>query len=228
MILLTHPRSGSEWFLHGLTDVRYGGWELFSELQRPVAREGALTASFKGVSFDAKLTMLRALPTTRAHKVFASHLVQAAEGFPHALYAPPEPRAPELLATLKRRPDVYLLRRRNVRAAVLSLLIGYHNGHNYHGATAGLTTPFTVAYHELFHWTRSFTVDLDWAAALLPVQEALVYEDLLTGSQVPCTVAWDGAASPVRPRDSSRYYHLVRNLDEVNGWFDGLNAPGAL
>ena len=224
MILISHQRSGSEWFLRGLIDQRYNGWEIFGDLENLTIDH----EKFKNISFDARLAMLKAMPNGNAHKIHISQLTKICLG----KWPPIDPKihqnAPSLVKHLASRNDLYLLRRRNIRETMISFMVSKYNKFNFHGSPNRLTEPFTIPYHDLIDWYRSFTSEFEWAEKAFKYKERFWYEDLLDGSQVPTTVRWSGSRSGLVKRNSTQYTHLIQNFDEVQNWMDDLSMPGNL
>jgi len=222
MILLCHPRCGSEFFLRSVPDFTYTENEVLGALHGLNFDRGWMSRS----SFSAKLQELRNKPADVAMKLPVLHVLQAVEGGLGGTYKR-EPEAAQLLELLATRSDLYVLQRRNLRAALLSFFIAKQNNLNFHGDPALLTTPFTIAFHELFYFYRVFDA-VEWAARTFNVREHLVLEDLLSGAQVPSTFKFEPTRSPIKRRDSLRFKHLVQNLTEVQRWLDLLRVPGSL
>ena len=215
MILITHQRSGSEWFLHGLTDVKYNGWEILGDMDRIV---GTSFTQFQNISDAARLQMIKSTPPTRAHKVHFSNLRRESEG----------PNWEAVLSTLQGRDDLYLLTRQNTRRVLISFMIAMKNGMNFHESVEKLTTPFSVTQEELARWYQFLGPDAEWARSLFDFREEFVYEDLVSGAQVPQTISWDSQRSKVQQRGSIDFVHLIQNYDDVIQWMDELGVQGTL
>lgn len=215
MILITHQRSGSEWFLHGLTDVKYNGWEILGDMDRIV---GTSFTQFQNISIDARLMMLRTSPKTRAHKIHFSNLRRESEGA----------RWDTLLRTLQGRDDLYLLTRTNTREVLISFMVAMKNNMNFHESKTRLTNSFSITREELERWYKFLGPDAEWAKSLFTFKEQFTYEGLLDGTEVPTTIAWDPASSKVQRRGSTDFIHLIQNYDEVLRWMDEIQVPGNL
>jgi hypothetical protein len=223
MILISHQRSGSEWFLGGLVDHTYNGWEIFGDMENLTVN----FSKFKSIGFDARFAMLKTMPANKVHKLHVVQIMQICAGhWPYHRDA--EARAAEFVKFLKEHNSLYILKRRNIRAALISFMIAKYNQYNFHQDPAKLQTPFRITHADIFRWNRSFTADFDWVENSLPIQETFIYEDLLAGSQVPSTLNWDSSRSKIVKRGSLKYLELVQNLDEVQEWMDILNIPGSL
>ncbi len=215
MILITHQRSGSEWFLYGLEDIKYHGWEILGDMDRIV---GTSFSQFQNISTSARINMLKSAPKTRAHKIHFSNLRRESSGS----------YWPAILKVLQERDDVYLLTRQNTRAALISFMIALKNRMNFHESSASLTTRFTVTRDELVRWYAYLGTDVNWARQFLAFKEEFTYEGLLGGTEAPSTVKWNAATSRVQRRGSADFIHLITNYNEVVGWMDELQVPGAI
>jgi hypothetical protein len=69
--------------------------------------------------------------------------------------------------------------------------------------------------------------NLPWIHGLFTFKEEFVYEDLLSGAQVPKTLAWN-PENKVKIRESAKYSHLIENYDQVVTWMDELCIPGMI
>lgn len=210
MILVCPPRSGSEWFMGCLTDSKYVGWEILNNSNRIV---GTAQPIFNGISFGARMSMLRTATPIRSHKILTTDLLRLKT----------EGRLEEVLELLGNREDVYYLGRANVRALLVSFFVAFYNS-NYHLPANLLTRSFTLTKDEVTRWydmlhTRSRAVVED-----IPFVEELVYERLLAGEK-PKTLGFDTSLSQVKPRNSHSFTHLF-NYEEVVKWFDELEVPG--
>jgi len=199
LLLVTHPRSGSEWFLDCVVDFKYPGWELFGELNRKIADRSPIPR----LSLSAKLLMLKS-GQAQAHK--AHHYVLSRE-----LDDPAKLEGVQLIC----------LRRRNVEAAIFSALIAVGNNLNFHWKIDHLIKPIKPAREQVEGWFQrvygTFGVGLK-----LPYTETIWYEDLLSG-KLPNTVKLDLSKSsrPIR-KSQERFKHLVLNYEEVKSWIDEL------
>ena len=209
MILITHQRSGSEWFLHGLTEVKYHKWEILGDFDRFV---GTSIPKFQNISTSARIQMLDAVPKNRAHKIHFSNLRRESQG----------EHWETLLNVLQKRDDLYLLTRKNTREALFSFMIALKNNLNFHESKLHLTTSFTITHEELKLWYKYLGSDVTWVKSLFNFKEEFTYEDLLSKAQHPTTVAWDANQSHVHRRGSSDFNHLVQNYDEVQMWMNEL------
>lgn len=204
MILITHPRCGSEWFFD-CVETDYPGWELFGKQNR-----------------SAHLPQTPVL--TNAQKL---DLLQSNQSQKIMLYALIDEADPAIMNHLRARDDVYLLRRRNVRASILSLQIAARNDLNFHGDVSKINKPVNITYEMLVRWNHNmnliFDQDLD-----LRYTEQLWYEDLISGYR-PNTLQFDALRSnrPIR-HSAFRFKSLVLNLDQVEAWMNELQIPGTL
>lgn len=212
MILISHQRSGSEFFLHGLHDITYGKWEVLGDMDRIV---GTSFTQFQSVSFNARLRMIASTPSTRAHKIHFSNM-RREENTEHW-----EP----LLNVLRARKDLYMLTRRNTRAAIISFMIAKFNNMNFHEGSERLTKSFTIEREYLEKWYQYLGTDASWARELLPIKQELVFEDLLSESQTP-DVPWSAGRSTIKERGSKNFVHLIENYDQVVTWMNELGIPG--
>lgn len=224
MILISHPRSGSDWFLRGLLDFDFSRTEIFSRLNAKVVRppDGDFTdeSPFKTVSFNAKLLMLKHMPITRCQKI---HLWDLSD----QIMNKENTRSAELIQILKGRPDLYFLSRRNIRAQIVSHFVARVNNNNFHGESSELTLTGEVQYSDFFEFYRTLS-DTAWVKNAFKIREHFVFEDLLSGEQIPNTVRWDPSKSDVQRRGSMSYKSSILNFDQLVSWMDDLNVPGNL
>lgn len=211
MLLLTHPRSGSEWFLSSLPNIKYSGIEFggLSYLLTPQLME-----------IDKEITIFKYRTLVRSHKVFFSYLDFRKKTNPD--------KWDELVAAINKRDDLYLLSRRNCREAILSFYIGYNNNNNFHNSTSTLTTKFLISKAGLATYFDLVYSKKEWVKQLFSFKEEFFYEDLVNGTQTPQTLTYDPSISTVQPRNSSEYYNLIQNFDEVISWMDELGVPGTI
>jgi len=216
MILISHQRSGSEWFLHGLHDIKYGKWEILGDLDRIV---GTNFTQFNIIPMSARLAMLRTCPPNKAHKIHFSNLLARREN-------PQE--WDSIIEVLQARNDVYLLTRRNVRRTLISFMIARFNNLNFHQSSALLTSSFTIDRDYLEKWYHLLHTAADEICPLFTFKEEFILEDLLDGSQVPQTLKWSADHSTIKERGSVNFVHLITNYEEVVGWMDEMQIPGTL
>jgi hypothetical protein len=216
VILVTHPRSGSEWFLDNLSSS-YNYWEMFSGWNWAVGSSPRL--KFPEISVKAKLTMLKTLPDTRSHKIHLWSLDKAAAGAE-------ADATQEVIEHLKTRDDVYLLRRKNTQLAIVSLFIGMRNDYNYHRSNDELVKPFEITREEVQRW-KHHMYDVFNEGPQLNYREMFWYEDLLDG-QNPSTLDFDRSKSTRQIRNSAQRLNLLSNADQVNEWMAELEVPGSL
>lgn len=210
MILVTHPRAGSEWFFDCLLDSRYVCWEIFGGLHLMNDNESPMPHLSPG----AKELAIRSTPPTRSHKIMLYYMWDTI------------PHDHSLIAHLRGRDDVYLLRRRNVRAAIISILVGIHNGLNFHGDHRKLVQPFVATRQSVENWVYRMHHIFSDPAKALTYRETMWYEDLLEG-KLPETLRLDINRSR-RPIRRSASLGLLQNMEEVNRWMDELEVPGQL
>lgn len=215
MILITHQRSGSEWFLYGLTEVKYNGWEIIGDMDRIV---GTSLSQFQGISIAARIEMLRTSPPSRAHKIHFSNLRRKSD----------EPHWGNLYNVLRDRDDLYLLTRRNTREVLVSFMVAMKNNMNFHESKSRLTSPFSITREELQRWYQFLGPDVEWARSMFKFREEFTYEGLLAGSESPSTIAWSADHSKIQRRGSTDFIHLIQNYDEMLHWMDQLKVPGVL
>ncbi len=215
MILITHPRCGSEWFLKGLPHHRYSGWEILGRLNRIV---GTSEPVFRSIPLSTRVFMLENRPPNHAHKLH-THDVRRAYGTPYW---------DRISKAISKYDDTYLLYRRNARQAAVSYWVATLNNLNYHQENE-LLKPCTITQQHLNTFFFEFYQELEWVKSLFNFKEVFVYEDLVSGVQVPTTVEWNPAESPVQRRDTAgRFRHLVTNLDEVQQMMAAMQMPGDL
>lgn len=210
MILLSHPRSGSEWFLSGLTDIKYSTWEIFGRLNTiPGTREYV----FRNISVEAKISMLKHAMPNRADKIH----------FDNIDYQMNLPTWNKLYEVLKTK-ELYSLRRRDERATILSFLIAWYNDYNFHGSTANLIKKFKVNKTDFLKFYDLIIVKPKKLKNLFEFKEEFIYEDLVEGKQIPKTLNWNPSKSSIRKRGSEDYYNLIANYDEICSWIDEINS----
>lgn len=210
MILVTHPRSGSEWFFDCLQDSKFVRWEIFGDLGRATDNQ----LKMPQLSVNAKMSMVKSNPPSKSHKFML-----------YRFWGDVEPSHP-LVDHMMSRNDVVLLRRRNTRAAIISMMVAANNGLNFHYDPKLLTKSFKIEKDRIEVWAYRMHWIFEDPKLALKYSEALWYEDLLAG-QKPQTVKFDGTAS-LRPIRNSSKLNLVTNIDQVDGWFNELGVPGSL
>lgn len=223
MILITHPRCGSHWLAYGVKGHYYSGHELFSEVQGwGVNRPEWPAGPYDGLSIAEKLGVLKAMRPTEIHKIHVSDLSQKRFGSAFG------PDLPKLIDHLKQRDDVYLLQRRNIRAAIVSMLLAIGNGYTFHNTYGKLTARVTVRFETFFHWYRMCTTEFAWIEQCLTFREKFFYEDLVSGITEPQTFAFDSRHNTITKNDSFERMYYIENLAELRGWMDTLKVPGSL
>lgn len=208
MILVTHPRSGSEWFFDCLQDSTFVRWEIFGDLDR----QTDTTFPMPTLGLGAKERILRTAPPGKSHKIMLYRFWDE---------SPPE----SLVQHLRARQDVYLLRRRNTRAAIISLFVGVNNDLNFHADPTKLNTSFTLTKDQLVRWAYRMHGIFEDPARSLGYKEVLWYEDLLAGNY-PLTLRFENRST--RPIRRSAELGLVQNIEQVNEWFNELQIPGSI
>jgi hypothetical protein len=209
MILITHPRSGSEWFFDCTPETRYTNWEIFSGLSNFTTDGGS---RMPAVSLNAKSAILKNAGT-KSYKIMFYQFWQEV------------PVGHRIVEELQARDDVYLLRRRNTRAAIISQQTAANNGLNYHGNPDKLTKKFDITRESIVDWAYRMHGVFEEPALRLNYREELWYEDLLAG-RYPLTINFrDTSHRPIR---NSVKLNLVQNIDQVNAWMDELGVPGDL
>lgn len=210
MILISHPRAGTEWFFDCIRPNDFVRWEIFGRAlynkhERPLIPSLHMTVDQKAQVIASNIG---------SHKIMLGPLLE--EASPNHF----------VLDHLRERDDVYLLRRRNVRSAFLSLQIAAYNNFNFHGDNRTITKSFAIkrdaidrwhyGMHEVFNEDHGFNY-----------QEQFWYEDLLAG-MLPQTLNFNPNRTQRPRRNSLQYQHLITNLDEVIHWMDELGTPGNL
>jgi len=211
MILISHPRSGSEMFMQSLNDVFWVGTEIFCE---PTPQNMSL---WDNRSFSAKMAYLRAMPASKGQKIHAAQIRTTST----------QNNTVELISHLASRDDVYFLRRRNIRKSIVSWFVGYINGHNYHRGYNELVASSAMSFDQFFKTYTWMYHDMIWAENTFKYAEKFVFEDLLDG-QRPKTLRLDFNLAKTVQRDSFKLRHLITNFDEVVGWMDTMNVEGSL
>ncbi len=215
MLLISHPRSGSDWFLRSLVGFTSTRSEIFSHVNDDPLQQ----STFRGRSFSAKLMYLKFMQPHQVQKIHAAHIRDLSQT---------EARAPELVAHLRTRKDLYFIRRQNIRRSIMSGFIAAANGDNYHDDPADLITPAAMEYKVFFNLYTSHYLDMLWAESVFEYKEKFTFEGLLSGAEVPKTVQLDFTKSDTIKRDSYLMKHLVMNYDEVEQWMNDLKVPGYL
>lgn len=227
MILITHPRCGSHWFVSGLTDHKFDGHEIFGESQS-LPSDGSYYNIYADYSFADKIEILKNLPSDRVHKIHISDLLRNKQG------SAVGKETPILLEHLRSRDDVYLMKRRNTRAALISLFVaGAQLGYlpvqkAFHNSPHLLTRRFTLQFSKLLDWYRMFYSDFVWLEKCLKFKEIFYYEDLISGWQEPQTFNWINRSRNYSKVNSLEKLHLIENLQQVELWMDLLDIPGNL
>jgi hypothetical protein len=209
MILFSHPRSGTEWFLGGLLDYKYGMWEMFNDLND---LEGTVEYEYwSKISFNAKLTMLKV--GAKTNKSFKIHFVD--------LHREMQKDTWPLLKQVIDLHEKYLLTRNNVKESILSALLSRYNDNNYHRSNdlkrTGIVSKKDVEYFYkiIYEDTQKLINEFDY-------KEHFIYENLLSKSQIPQTIRWDPSKSNVQQRFSINKINLIDNKEEVLCWIDEL------
>jgi len=210
MILFSHPRSGSEWFLSGLTDYRYILWEMFGLLNDiPGTKENA---NWGSISFGAKINMMNVgAKLNRAYKIQLHQIDLEIQ----------KDTWPILKAAIQKH-DLYLLTRRDTKAVLVSFIIARHNNYNFHRSKLLLKNTGIISRQNVEDCYNLIYKSLENYKNLFDYKECFVYEDLLSGVSVPKTLNWNPNKSYVVKRSSMDLVDLIDNKDEVLGWIDEL------
>jgi hypothetical protein len=209
MILFSHPRAGTEWFLRGLVDYHYCHWEMFNPInQIPGTVENR---SWGTITFASKIRMLRVGATT--DKSFKIHFYDLAREMTNDTW-------PVLKEAIDLH-DHYRLTRRDTKAAVISALLAKFNDHNYHRHHF-LDKTGIIKKHEVLITFRNIYTDTYDATPLLNYKEEFIYEDLVDKTYIPKTLNWNPAISNTIQRKSFEMVNLIDNKEEVLGWIDEL------
>lgn len=212
MILLCHQRSGSEWFLSSMRNVKYGHAELLCGLSL-VTGEKSL---FDGISLKAKINMLKHMPENVAHKIFISNMIRLRNDDSYS----------QLCETLRQRSDLYFLERRNVRETIISFAIAVANDMNFHGGVANISKSFRLRKNHIEFLFAMLYTDGQMLRKDFEFKEGFVYEDLLSGAQIPTSIELVPSKSTIKIRGSKNFLSLIENIDEVRTWMDELQIPG--
>lgn len=213
MILISHPRAGSEWFLRSLVGFTHAKSEIFSHTtEDPVQK-----SPFQGMKFGPKLMFLKHMQPHQCQKIHGCHIREQANV---------QPRAHEIMQHLKTRTDLYFLERRNMRKAMISGFCALASNGNFHDDPADLV-PTEMSYKNFMNLVTSYYLDTLWIKQALPYVEMFYFEDLLAGQQ-PKTLSLDHAKSDTIKRDTFARRELVTNFDQVIQWMDDINIPGDL
>lgn len=214
MILISHPRSGSDWLLRGAPELGYSRCEIFSHLN------DEQNSTFKGVPFGAKIRYLKAMRIgTACQKIHGCQLRQLVQD---------EPRAHELITLLRERTDLYFIKRLDMRKSIVSGWIAAANNNNYHYDPKDLTQGGNMSYKELFNLYTAHYLDTLWVEQAFDYVERFTFEGLLSGAEVPHTFVFRPALADSIKRDTYKIKHLITNIDQVQGWMDDLRIPGQL
>jgi len=209
MILISHPRSGSEFFIRS-TPYPYSGLELLNENHTDTIKKQ------EGLSFGARFQILKS-STECWQKIHAVHLRQLCEK---------QMLAPKIMAHLRERDDLYLLQRRDMRKSIVSEWIALSNNQNYHGDPKLLTEKRSLPFSIFMNLVQAHYIDTKWIENVFDYRESFVFEDLLNGA-APSTLQWNPALSTTVQRDSWKL-NLVPNIEQVSEWCDTLRIPGSL
>jgi hypothetical protein len=221
MILFSQPRSGTEWFLRGLTDYRYVGWELFNQVhQIPGTGEYDL---YGKISFETKISMLRS--GANNNKSFKIHYYDLKREMQKNTW-------PVLNEAIQLH-DHYKITRNNIKEVMVSNLLAIYNNHNFHNRI--LSSNQVIHDHNLsetgvidkFHVVELFDQVYNNTKEMSPIfdyKETFVYEDLLNGINLPKTLKWDPSKSLMTKRGSMQMVNLITNKDQVLKWIDELIA----
>lgn len=202
MILMCHPRSGSEFLLRGL-DLPYSQYEILGTMQ------------YANVPLSKKIAYLKTLEG--AQKIHGFQL-RAVMG---------ETLAPVLIDSIRAH-KLYFLEREDKRKSMVSEWIAVRNGMNYHADPKDLTRSGRMVYSEFWALYQSHVMDTLWISAAFPYVERFTYEGLLAGEQ-PRTLQFDIAkGNALTTRRNSWELGLIQNIDQVNRWMDELQVPGTL
>jgi hypothetical protein len=208
MILISHPRSGSELLLRGST-FTYGRFELFNEFNKQTAEK------FKGISFGARFSMLKNQSPQTAQKFHTCHLRHVLEtSF----------LGPDILKHLQERDDVYFIERLDKRKAIISEWVAMINGENYHDDMNALKVARSMPFNALIKLHRTHVLDTDFVRPLLTYRETFTMEGLVSGENTPKTFDWKTSRSNTQIRETWRK-GFVPNLDQVSEWMDMLSIP---
>lgn len=215
MILISHPRSGSDWFLSCLKEP-FSRSEIFGGLN------DLDDSPFKAMTPSAKISYLRHMPIGRSQKIHAWDFMHQTVNIMTSA------ETERFIRVLGSRKDLYLMRRRNLKAAIRSYLIAVINDRNFHGKDSELTQSRDVTFSEVLLAYQGFESDLALLERTFEYKEIFVFEDLLSGVQVPQTVDFDRSRSEVKERRSAQYCSCIRNYEQFEQWLHLLKVPGQL
>jgi hypothetical protein len=184
--MLSHPRSGSTWFMTGLRCPSYLGWEIFDYKQRNPQTDRRPPMYY--LPFERKMQLLQ--NPGIAHKI---HFIQIANLS--------RPYQAKLVEFLQGRNDLYLLTRVNRQAAVISWLIAYHHG-LYHVHQSRLREKFQVTRSEVDSIANVIHITPQEMQTQFQYREQWVYEDLMSGQSRPTTVDWNPTRSRLTETNS--------------------------
>ena len=211
MILLTHPRSGSEWFLTSLPKNQYGKWEPFGTLNSvPGSPENMQGGG--SISFDAKIKLLaKAAISNRAIKI---HFCDIHREMQNDTW-------PVLLEAINKH-DLYFLVRNSIKETLISYLIAEWNDFNFHGSTHLLNKTFRIEKDKIPYYYNLIYGNTYAHKDTFQYKEQFIYEDLIDRKNTPTTLNWNPSVSPYKRRGSMRYIKLIENYEEVLIWIDEL------
>jgi len=204
MMLLCHPRSGSNWFLSCLVDKPYSPIEIFT------TGYGSPGYLFKTISVTAKLSMVR----NDKNKFFKTHFCD--------IERMPSSYEKEVLIDGLQKMEMYLLTRNDVKRSIVSFAIALHNNWNFLNNHDQLQRTFRLTEEQILFYYDLLYASIDRLQGLFNFKEQFVYEDLINGVQQPASFKWDKNKSTLTERKSMNYLHLIENWDQVEGWIDQL------
>ncbi len=210
MILLSHPRSGSNWFMSGLTEYTYTPLEIFGteEIKKHYRPDEYV---FKNISMKARLAMAK-IDKKKFFKIQFCDIDRNSDLSARNY----------LIENLQKMDNLYLLTRRDVKKTLISLAVGFKNGWNFHGDNNNLVNKFSLTIMDLLLYYELSYGALDRYKDYFNFKEKFIYEDLISGQQVPQTLGWDPSKSQIKERNSMNYIHLIENWDQVETWIEEL------
>lgn len=209
MILLSHLRSGSSWFLSGFEKQSFTNEEIFStDLYNKPTRKEYL---YRSVSMSARLAMVRISPN-KIFKIHFSDIDRTQNLLDKSM----------LIEALKKEERTYLLFRRDIKKSIVSFAIAYNNNWNFHGDNRLLTKKFSLTQKDIGSYYDLIYGSMFRLRDHFKFKEQLVYEDLVSGSQQPATLDWNPNRSKLVERCSICYTHLIDNWPDVEVWINRL------
>jgi hypothetical protein len=209
MILMSHPRSGSNWFQSSLVDIKPVYTELFSS--DAITRENREEKLYRNISTPAKFNMVKH-SKNKCFKIHFSDIIRTPR-LNDQLY---------LIENIQQIDDLYLLTRRDVKSTLVSLCVALYNNWNFTGQDTLLTNQFELTEEEIVGFYDIIFGSIDRLKDRFNFKEEFIYEDLVNGTQQPLTLTWDSSKSKYEKRNSMSYIHLIKNWDKVEGWLDQL------